>query len=50
MKINKLSMAKGYKIMGELNLKIANEYFILENEGENKVYEVVTKKAEGETE
>lgn len=45
--INYAEMARGYQEMGAINLAISQEFFHLENEGE-KVYEMVTEKAEGE--
>lgn len=32
--IDKTKMANNYKIMGEINLSICGDFFLLENEGE----------------
>lgn len=42
-------VAKGYIEMGEINLAISEEFFLLEDEGE-KIYEMDSEKTEGQTE
>ncbi len=41
-------VAKGYAEMGEINLALAEEFFLLEEEGVKGIYEMGTEKAEGQ--
>lgn len=39
--VNKLEMAKGYELMGEINLEISNESLHIENEASFTVEELI---------
>lgn len=45
-KIDKDEMANNYKLMGEINLSICGDFFLLENEGE-KLHEMDFKESKG---